>query len=50
MFILIKYMLGNVYINKIHARQRLYRISLYCKDGFSHAFNFFVVSKEILHV
>ena len=28
-------MLGNVYINKIHARQCLYRISLYCMDGFS---------------
>ena len=46
----LKYMLGNVYINKIHARQCLYIISLYCREGFSHPFNFFVVSKGILHV
>ena len=45
----LKYMLGNVYINKIHARQCLYTISLYCREGFSHPFNFFVVSKGILH-
>ena len=45
----LKYMLGNVYINKIHARQCLY-ISLYCREGFSHPFNFFVVSKGILHI
>ena len=41
----LKYMLGNVYINKMHARQCLYIISLYCREGFSHPFNFFVVSK-----
>ena len=46
----LKYMLGNVYINKIHARQCLYIISLYCREGFSHPFNFFVVSKGILHI
>ena len=48
-FTLLKYMLGNVYIKKIHARQCLYMISLYCREGFSHAFNFFVVSKGIVH-
>ena len=46
----LKYMLGNVYINKIHARQCLYIISLCCREGFSHSFNFFVVSIGILHV
>ena len=30
----LKYMLGNVYINKIHARQCLY-LSLYCREGLS---------------
>ena len=45
----LKYMLGNVYINKIHAKQFLY-ISLHCRGGFSHPFNFFVVSKKILHI
>ena len=43
------YMLHNVYINEIHARQFLY-ISLYHRESFSHAFNFFIVSKGILHV
>ena len=38
-----------VYIKK-HARQCLYMISLYCREGFSHPFNFFVVSKGILHI
>ena len=46
----LKYMVGNVYINKIHAKQCLYIISVYCREGFSHPFNCFVVSKEILHV
>ena len=32
-FQVLKYMLGNVYINKIHARQCLYIISLYCREG-----------------
>ena len=45
----LKYMLGNVYINKIHARQCLYIISLYCREGLPHPFNFFVVSKGIHH-
>ena len=45
----LKYMLGNVYVNEIHARQCLYIISSYC-GGFPHPFNFFVVSKGILHV
>ena len=45
----LKNMLGNVYINKIHARQCLY-ISLYCREGFSHPFTFFVTSKGILHI
>ena len=45
----LKYML-NVYINKIHAGQCLHIISLYYREGFSDAFNFFVVSKGILHV
>ena len=45
----LKYMLGNVYINKIHAKQCLY-ISLYCREGFTHPFNFFVVSKKMLHI
>ena len=46
----LRYMLGNAYINKIHARQCLYIIRLYCKEGFSYPFNFFVVSKGILHI
>ena len=46
----LKHMLDNVYINKIYARQCLYIISSYCREGFSHSFNFFVVSKGILHV
>ena len=45
----LEYMLGNVYVNKIHARQCLYLISSSCR-GFPHPFNFFVVSKGILHV
>ena len=31
---IVKFMPGNVYINKIHARQCLYMISLYCREGF----------------
>ena len=46
----LKYMFGNIYINKINARQCLYLISLYCREGFSHLFNFCVASKGILHV
>ena len=46
----VKYMLGNVYIDKIHARQSLYIISLYFKEGFSHSFNFCVLSKGIFHI
>ena len=42
-------MQGNVYINKIHARQYLY-LSLYYMEIFSHAVNFFVVSKGIRQV
>ena len=42
---ILKYMLGNVSINKIHARQWLYIVSLYCRKGFADPFNFFVVSK-----
>ena len=42
---ILKYMLGNVSINKIHARQCLYIVSLYCRKGFANPFNFFVVSK-----
>ena len=38
-----KYMLGNVSINKIHAGQCVY-ISVYCREDFSHRFNFFVAS------
>ena len=45
----LKYMLGNVYINKIHARKCFY-ISLYCREGFFYHFNSFVTSKGILHV
>ena len=45
-----QYMLGNVCINKMHARQCLYIISLYCRKGFSHPLNFFVVPKRILPV
>ena len=45
----LKYMLGNVYVNKIHVRQCLYIISSFCR-GFPHSFNFFVVSKGIIHV
>ena len=44
-----KYMLGNVYI-EIHARQCLCILSLYCKEGFTHPFNFIDVSEGILHV
>ena len=36
----LKNVLGNVYINKVHARQCLYIISLYCREGFSHPFKF----------
>ena len=43
----LKFMLGNVYINKIYARQCLFLI---CWEGFSHPFTFFVVFKGILHV
>ena len=46
---MLKYMLGNAYVNKIHARQCLYIVSSFCR-GFPHPFNFFVVSKGILHV
>ena len=46
----LKYMLVNVSINKIHARQCLYIISSYFRGGFSHPFNFFIVSKGILHI
>ena len=45
----LKYMLGNVYINKTHARQCLYVIRLFCREGFSPPFNFVVVSKGILY-
>ena len=48
MFILIKYMIGNVYINKIRDRQCLYIIRLYFREGLSHPLNFF--SKGTLHV
>ena len=41
----LKYMLGNVYINKIHAKQCLC-ISLYCREGFCHPFSF----SKILHI
>ena len=34
----LKYMLGIIYIIKIHARKCLY-ISLYSREGFSHPFN-----------
>ena len=40
----LKYMLVNVYMNKMNVRKWLYT------GGFFHAFNFFVVSKGILHV
>ena len=43
----LKYMLGNVYINKTNARQCLHIISLYCREVLFHPFNFFVVFKEI---
>ena len=43
-------MLGNVYINKRHARECLYTISLYCRKGFSNSFNFFVVSKRVFKI
>ena len=46
----LKYMLGNAYNNKIHALQCLYIISLHCRESFPHPFNFFVLSKGILHV
>ena len=42
------YMLGNVYINKTRARQCLFMVSLYCREGFSDPFKFFVLSKGIL--
>ena len=45
----LKYMPGNVYIDKIHASQCLY-IRLCCREGFSHPFNFFVISKGILYI
>ena len=34
----LKYLLGIVYINEIHARQCVY-ICLYCRKGFSHSFS-----------
>ena len=40
-------MLDNVYINEINGKQRLYMIRSYCREGFSHSFDFFVVSKGI---
>ena len=43
-------MIGNVYIDKLHARECLYIIRLYCQEVFSHPFNFFVVSKDMFHV
>ena len=46
----LEYILGNVYINKIHAMQCFYIISLYCRKGFFHRLNFFIVSKGILHM
>ena len=46
----LKYMLDNVCINKMHAMQCLYIISLYCMESIFHALNFFVLSKGILHV
>ena len=46
----LKYMLGNVYISEIHVEQCFYIITLYCREGYSHAFNFYVVFKGILHV
>ena len=36
----LKCMLGNVYINKIHATQCLYIISLYYREGFFPSFQF----------
>ena len=47
---ILKYMLDNVCINKMHAMQCLYIISLYYRESFFHALNFFVLSKGILHV
>ena len=47
---IVKFMPGNVYVNKIHARQCLYMISLYCREDFPHSFNFFVFSKGMLQV
>ena len=44
-----KDMLRNVYINKRHASQCLYIISL-LQEGFSHSFNFFVVSKRVFEI
>ena len=44
------YILGNAYINEIHARQCLYIMSIYFREGFSYPFNFFVISEGILHV
>ena len=46
----LKYMPGNIYINKIHARQGLYIINLYFREGLFCPFNFFVIAKGILHV
>ena len=40
----LKFMLGNVYINKIYARECLYIISLYCRQSSFHLFTFFVES------
>ena len=38
-------MLGNVYVNKIHARQCLYIISSFCR-GFPHPFNPCYIQKK----
>ena len=43
----LKYMLGNVYINKIHSKQCLY-ISLYCREGFFPSFQFLCCIQKIL--
>ena len=45
-----KFMLDNVYINNVHARQCLYIMSLYYREGFFYAFNSFVVSKGTIHI
>ena len=44
----LKYLLGNVFVHKIHAREFLYIISSFCR-GFPHSFNFFAASKGIFH-